>query len=375
MPASDFHFYEDTFAKLSGALTTYVGDTSSSIVGAISGVAYTLLGIYIALWGWSMLRGMISEPITDGVTRIVRLSVITALAINAGRYNSYIANFLWTSPDAMASIVASGYSNSTSNVQFLDQLMSKMYDLGDAYWQKANAAAVLIPDIGLTVVAILIWLAGVVATAYGAFLLVLAKMALSILLGIGPIFVLLLIFEGTKRFFEAWLGQALNYVFLVVLTAAAIKLILTILQAYLGSPALIAAMADPSITQALPAIVICIIAAVVMMQLSSIASALGGGVAIGTLGLVGWAYGKTTGTFAAMRPTALRRSLNKARSDARIMRDLTSAGIGGRLATTVASGAGPAARGIGYAAGRGAAGSLAVYRKITSRRLNRVSRG
>ena len=58
MAASDFHFYEDTFTRLNGVLGAYVSGTATSVIGAISGVAYTLLMIYIMLWGWSMLRGM-----------------------------------------------------------------------------------------------------------------------------------------------------------------------------------------------------------------------------------------------------------------------------------------------------------------------------
>lgn len=343
--ASGFQFYEHTFNNLSSALSTYVSTTASDIIGAISGVAYSMLMIYMMLWGWTMLRGMISEPITDGVARIIRLSVITGIALSLGRYNQYVSNFLWDSPDALASIIASGYSSSTNNVQYLDALMTKIYDLGQVFWAKGQAAGTIVPDLGLLMVALLIWTAGVAATAYGAFLLALSKMALAILLGIGPIFVLLLIFEGTKRFFESWLGQALNYVFLVVLTASAIKLIMTILDAYLIQ---LGPVADPNLTQALPCVVLCIIAALVMMQLPSIASALGGGAAISTLGAAGWAYGKTTGTMAAMRPTALRRSYNRARSDVRI--------------------AGDAVKATGRA-------PMAVYRRITGGPRNRVSQG
>lgn len=342
---SSFHFYEDTFRNLNNALTTYVGDVASNIIGSITGVAYSMLMIYMMLWGWSTLRGMITEPITDGATRMIRISVIVAIALNLGRYNTYLSNFLWQTPDALAAIVASGYSDSTSNVQYLDGLMSKLYDLGDAFWQKANAAGGIFPDFGLLLVGIGIWIGGVAATAYGAFLLALSKMALAILLGIGPIFVLLLIFDGTKRFFEAWIGQALNYVFLVVLTASAIKLILTILDTYLNvaGPGM---QADPTIDGALPALVLCVIAALVMMQLPSVASALGGGVAIGTLGAVGWAYGKTTGAASSMRPTNLKRSLNKAKSDVRIAKQ---------------------------AAGSVASAPAAVYRRITGGSKNRVS--
>lgn len=319
MAASTFHFYEALFSKLDASLSSYVSDVATRVIGAITPVATTLLTIYVVLWGWSMMRGVITEPITDGISRIVRLSVIVGIALNLGRYNSYIADFLFNSPDALASYVVGGYSGTTGNAQYLDGLMSQMFDFGETYRQTGVANSLLFPDLGMLVMACAIWAVGVISTGYGAFLLALSKMSLSILLAIGPIFVLLLIFDGTKRFFDSWLGQALNSVFLTVLTAAAIKLILTILKSYLTDASGLAG--DPKLDQAIPAIVFGLIGALVLVQLPAMASALGGGVAVGTLGAVSWAYGKSKGGMAAMRPTNLRRSLNKARSDVRIARD------------------------------------------------------
>lgn len=316
---SEFHFYEDTFNRLDATLATYIGEVASSVIGAFSGVVYTLLMIYMVLYGWSTMRGMISEPVNDFLARMVRLSVIVGIAMNLGRYNTYLSDFLWNTPDALAAYVAAGYADSRSNVQFLDGLMSQLYDLGDAYWVLANAPGAIVPDFGLMAVAILIWTTGMVATAYGAFLLGLSKMALAILLGIGPVFVLCLLFEGTKRFFESWIGQALNYVFLVVLTSAVIKLMLSIIEVYLGLASDDIA-ADPRIDQALPALAMCLMAALVMMQLPSIASALGGGVAISSLSAPGWAFGKANSGATALRPTHLRRAYHRAVADVRIAR-------------------------------------------------------
>ena len=348
--ASDFDFYEKMFSKLSTGLDTYWNGVISSIAAAITPVATTLVTIYVMLWGWSMMRGVISEPITDGVGRIVRMAVIVGIALNIGLFNGFLGDMLWNSPEALARVVASGYSDSGTNMKFLDGLMSKFYDMGQAYNDKAHADSGLtgIPDLSLWFTGLAIWIAGVLVTGYAAFLFALSKMALAIVLGVAPIFILLTIFEPTKRFFDAWMGQALNYVFLVMLTAGAVKLVLTIIQSYLTAPGVIAALSDPSINQALPAIVFSIIGVLVMTQLPSVASALGGGVAIGTLGAVAWAYGKAKGGATAMRPTNLRRSFNRARSDVRI--------------------AAGAATAVGGA-------PMAVYRKVTGGSKNRVSRG
>jgi len=350
MSASNFKFYQEIFSKLDSGLETYWNGVASNFVSAITPVATTLVSIYVMLWGWSMMRGVIQEPIGDGVGRIFRLTLITAIALNIGYYNGFLADMLWKSPDALAGVVASDYSDSTNNMQFLDNLMSKFYDMGQAYNDKAHADSGVtgLPDLSLWITGVIIWLVGIAATGYAAFLFALSKLALAIILGVGPIFVLLIMFEPTKRFFDAWIGQALNYVFMVMLTAAAVKLVMSILKIYLEAPGVQAALADPAINQALPPIVFSIIGFLVMMQVPTIASSLGGGAAIGTLGAVAWAYGKTKGGISSMRPTNLRRSINKAKSDVRI-----------------ASNAGKAA----------AAAPMAVYRKITGGTRNRVSRG
>lgn len=355
---SDFHFYEKLFTKLTSSLTTYVSDVATDVIAAITPVATTMLLIYMILWGWSMMRGVISEPVTDGVSRILRLTFIVAVALNLGRYNTYIGDFLWNSPDALASVVTGGAATPLTSVQYLDKLLSQMFDYGNAYYQAAWADSSFgIPDLGKLVGAVLVWGAGVLTTGYGAFLYALAKMALAIILAVGPIFVLLLIFEPTKRFFDAWIGQALNYVFMVMLTAAAIALILAVLSTYLGSPAATAATTTTEIAGIIPAVVFALIGFLVLMQVASIASALGGGVAVGTLGAVGWAYGKALGASRGAYNVASGKTLSNMRAARR------AKAVNARWA----------AKNPGFAS-RAAGAPMAVYRKITGGRKTATAR-
>lgn len=359
-PASEFHFYSDIFSQVDGALTSYVSDTASTVIGAISGVATTMFTIYVVMWGISMIRGLINEPITDGAIRMVRIAVVMGIALNIGLYNQFLADWLMQTPDRLGAIIASGSSDVSTNVDFLDTLFSKLYDLGNAFWQKANAAGGLIPDIGLILVAIGIWAVGIIATGYGAFLLVLAKTGLALVMALGPIFVLLTMFDATRKFFDSWISQVVKFVLMAVLTAAAIKLILKIIETYLTAHGA-GIIEDPTIPQSLPAFALCAIAFLVMMQVSSIASGLAGGVAISTLGAAGWAYNKATGGIAAGRDIAS----GKALSDARAQRRAKA--LNARWA---ARNPGVTAR----AASAAASAPMAVYRRISGGR-NSVSQG
>ncbi|MDD2466192.1 MAG: type IV secretion system protein [Desulfobulbus sp.] len=318
-----FHFFTDLFTKINATLESYIQSTASDIITSITPVATTMLTIYVMFWGWSMLRGTISEPVTDGVQRIVRLEVIVGIALSLGQYNTFVANFLWQSPDALAAIIASGSSVPATSTQFLDQFAGHFYDVYVACAQMAKAepwsSTVGIPDLSLLLWGAGVLLAGMLLTAYAAFLLVLSKIALAVLLAIGPIPILMSMFEATKRFLDTWLGQAFNFVFLAVLTAAMIKIMLTIIQTYLlGAVATPEALANPSTVSIVIAIVFCTIGLLVLWQVPSIASALGGGVAIGTLGAVGALYGKSKGAVAATRPVNVRRQFVRGIADLKI---------------------------------------------------------
>src|SRR6202034_498524 len=65
---------------------------------------------------------------------------------------------------------------------------------------------------------------------YTMFLLALSRIALSVLLALGPLFIALLLFETTKRFFETWIAQLANYVFITILTVLIAALMLTLIS-------------------------------------------------------------------------------------------------------------------------------------------------
>jgi len=342
----DFHVYGDFFNHVDGALTSYVGDTASNVIDAISPVTQQMFILYVMLWGWLVMRGAVQELVLDGASRILRVGFILGIALNLGRYNTYVGDFFWQAPDALAAVVSGSDSDAVSTVNFLDNLFGQIYDVGNAYWQQAS---ILNGNFGYFFLALGIWGAGIFATGYACFLVVLAKLFIACLLALGPIFIIMLFFESTKRLFDTWMGQLLNYMFMVVLTASVVKLILGILNAFV--PAALAASeasADgPSMAAACSAMMLCIISGLVLLQVPSVASALGGGVAASTLGAVGYAYGRAKNTMGGLRPTAIRREKNRAMADLRIMRDTAKSA---------------------------AAAPQAVYRRITGSDKNRVAR-
>ncbi|MFX6153110.1 type IV secretion system protein, partial [Acinetobacter baumannii] len=74
----------------------------------------------------------------------------------------------------------------TSSKNTLDKILSDGLDTGKVFWEQGSLNP-LDMDIGPLIMAVFTWFAVFVCTAYAGFLMVLSKMALSVLVGIGPI--------------------------------------------------------------------------------------------------------------------------------------------------------------------------------------------
>jgi type IV secretion system protein VirB6 len=133
------------------------------------------------------------------------------------------------------------------------------------------------------------------ATLYVAFLMTLALVALGIILALGPIFIGLVFFDSTKRFFEAWIAQLANYAIVIILTATAANFMLRTIR----PPLLSAVASGSSITAAegLRLAVFCIFMFLILRQVLPMAAGLASGIALSTGNLVsgalGWGLGRT----------------------------------------------------------------------------------
>jgi type IV secretion system protein VirB6 len=120
-----------------------------------------------------------------------------------------------------------------------------------------------------------------VAIGLGFFLL--AKVALALVLAIGPVYILCAIWPSTEKYTESWIGQALNYVVLKVLVAVCILMLTDFASKFAAhineNPDAI------NVLRATMSLLICCGAlAVVMLNLPQLSSALAGGASIAGIG-------------------------------------------------------------------------------------------
>lgn len=279
------------FTKVDAVFGGFFLGGAANVATAITPIFKILVTLFVVLWGLAVWRGLIQEPLSDGVTRIVKIVLIGVFALNAAVYGPQIANTIYKTPEELAGVImpAAGGASSSGPATSLDNALDKGNELAKRF---IAATSITSPfaSIVLGLEAILIWIFTAVLVGYAAALVLLAKIGLAIILSIGPIFIALLLFDASKTFFQGWLAQALNFLFTYVLVVVALALALTFLDANLTQ-----AITDiplgtvPDFSVLLSALIVGSATFIVLKQVPGIASGLAGGVQLSTLGAVGWA--------------------------------------------------------------------------------------
>ena len=317
------------FTAIGGTLengtTTYVTNVSAALSSALVPAVTTAVTIWIVTYGLAVVRGEAHEAVPAFAWRALKLAITLAFALSTGVYQGQVVTAINGATAGLAQTVqnaaaVSGAGNpgcgsvngssvtgasAASIYQTLDCYDQQINLVMDAYFDKATHEGL---GLSMVVAAIADFACGLIAALGGsiflivlAFEVVMARMLLDLILGLGPLFIACAAFGPTTRFFEAWTAKVANYALLQVLVAAFLGMALTAFSAYLAplhatdaSPASDAASLMSGITSALDGSAAAVAAiglfvtgvflAMVGWQLPAVASGLAGGATLSGFG-------------------------------------------------------------------------------------------
>ena len=155
----------------------------------------------------------------------MRLVVVFGVGLRLWQYNGVIVDTFFEAPVQLAA----GIAGAADPVATLDALWERGGTVAGFLWEKGG---VFNGDVGFYIAAVIVYLLMGAVCVYTLFLMSLARVALAVLLAIGPLFIVLLLFDGTRRFFEAWVAQLANYALVGVLAVLTAALLMTVVEAY-----------------------------------------------------------------------------------------------------------------------------------------------
>jgi type IV secretion system protein VirB6 len=279
-------FFAEFNTWLNGILAGYIGDKTAAIAAALEPAIVTLGIVYVMVWGYLQLTGQIEEPFIGGVKRIIALAVIFGCALELWLYNSLIVDTFFDAPAELGAVVVGAFDP----VGIVDQII---FEGGDAANLLLEKGGLLNGNFAYYLAGFAVYLIVVLTAVYTMFLLALSRIALSVLLALGPLFIALLLFETSKRFFEAWLAQLANYAFITLLTVLVAALMLHVVTVSAQQ-----AVSEGGSIQIANAARVCMAAGLtflVMRQVMPMAAGLASGLALSSFGVVSaalaWGFG------------------------------------------------------------------------------------
>ena len=206
-------FFAEFNTWLNGILAGYIGDNTATIAGALEPAIVTLAVVYVMIWGYLQLTGQIEEPFLGGVkTHHDARGDPGCRARTCGSTTVYRRHLLQRAGASSRPVSWVPYNP----VTIIDQII---FNGGDAANRSSFRRAVFFHgNFSYYMAGYAVYVIVGLTAIYTIFLLTLSRIALSVLLALGPLFIALLFFESTKRFFEAWIAQLANYALITILT-------------------------------------------------------------------------------------------------------------------------------------------------------------
>lgn len=280
-------FFAEFVGWLNEILEDYISNNTAAIAAALEPAIVTLAAFYVVVWGYLHLMGRIEEPFVTGVKRLFVLAVVLGVCLSLWYYNDIIVDTFFSAPSALAARLI----GPNSSVAVVDGVLFAGSDVADTLYGRAG---ILDGDASFYIAALLVQIIVGLTAVYTMFLLVLSRIALSVLLALGPFFIALLFFETTKKFFESWIAQLANYAFITVLTGLIAALMLTIMAR--AAERALAVGGEMEMAEALRLCVAAGLTLLVMRQVMPIAASLSNGLALSSFGAVSAALAWGLGT-------------------------------------------------------------------------------
>lgn len=269
-------FFQTLSTWLNNELASYIGQNTARVASILEPAVVTLGTVYVMIWGYLQLMGRIEEPFAAGLKRIATLALVFGVGLHLWLYNTLLVDTFYNAPTEFAASVV----GATDPVHTIDAIWNQGGAVADQLFRGGSGWG----RIGFAISGVAAWALVGLLCVYTMFLFALSSIALSILLALGPFFIALLLFDPTRRFFEAWLGQLANYALVTILTVMVSALLLQLVATYAQQTAALGT--SIKIDDALNMLLVTVLVLLFLRQIMPIAAGLAGGVALNSMGAV-----------------------------------------------------------------------------------------
>lgn len=221
----------DIYTNFEDALSGFYESAATGISSYVIPVAWVVLGISMLVWCYLVMEGKVGIPVTDWLLKFVGFMLV--LHVMGNGYLSWVAAPIFHLP---SELTAAATRSAASAPDLLGQVNEKVVTLISAMFAAASSLASDLAfgaAIAVFLLAVLVTVAAYLLLATALFAVIFSKLGLSLVLAVGPFFLLALVLPQTRNYFFSWMGTALYFVFYYVFTVLFVFLFIGIIDTYL----------------------------------------------------------------------------------------------------------------------------------------------
>lgn len=269
------------FQKVDQTALTAVQSIYDAISQGLLPVFTVALTVYVVYWGYEMIYGRASLTAGAFIWRIVRIAIIYTFAFHWSDFSSIVVDVFTKGADGVASAVCTGVGGTgcgtpeTSVASSLSTLFTNAMTAA----KKVAASGGWGAAIGLALLAILLVTVTVIFLAAAITLVLIGKVALFVLLGLGPIFIAMALFNFSSVLFTGWLRTCAQYAIVPAIVYAILGFLLTLMSGAVKNIGLVTDVSS-GLTVIAPFLILCIVGTAMLPLSLSIAASIAGGYAL-----------------------------------------------------------------------------------------------
>ena len=198
--------------------------------GELGIVLTVLLTLYVAFFGISLMIGRSNLSVRSLIPKMMTIGLVLTFATSFAAFQAVFYNLVVGGPNQIAGILTD--SDGSASATFAAKLDIVFLAVQEASGGETDISAFSPPG--------MMWLGAMLLLLGTVGLLVTARIGLALLLAVGPIFVVMALFEGTRGLFVGWLKGlvmlAVAPLFAVVGGSIMLELAVPILSALVAVP-------------------------------------------------------------------------------------------------------------------------------------------
>lgn len=216
-------------SQIDTLMVTFVHNGYNALASALKAPLTALGTLSIVLLGYGITQGFIKSPMKTLYIWILKMGLIMFFAMNWGNFSFYVVGLFDKGAGELSAAVMKANHAPIAGKSIADGLQSVFTDVFRVgMWTMKKST---LRNWWPVCTAFFIWISGIAVIAVALFEIIVAKILLSICLATAPLFVIFILFDKTRSFFDRWLGSVVGFSLVLIFVSMVIGLCISLIHA------------------------------------------------------------------------------------------------------------------------------------------------